>query len=349
MPGRRGTGSARASPAAPPARPAARRSCRHRLAEQLRQRRRLVAERDELGAVPDRRQHRGRRRCPRRPAAAPRRLPASMTVAGASRDQSGAGPRYRMSTNRCGTLARSSASSPASTIRPCSMITTSWHRSWTRSSWWLENSTVAPSAARPDSSSPMALHGDRVQAGERLVEHQQVGFVDQRGDQLDPLLVTVRQRVQAVRRPPGQAEPLQPGIHAAGHVLRRCARTAGRGRRAGPAPASADTGPAPPACTRTGPGPRRRPARLATGPSPRPARPARTPRAWRWSSRPRSGRGNPVSRPGRAENVHRSRAVTRPNRFVTPSKSSICHHLRTENRPPGQRPVEADDPSERDQ
>jgi hypothetical protein len=152
MPGRRGTGSARASPAAPPARPAACRSCRHRLTEQLRQCRRLVAERDEVGTIQDRRQHRGHVGVPADPQP-------GLALSGfddRGRDQSGAGPRYRMSTNRCGTLARSSASSPASTIRPCSMITTSWHRSWTRSSWWLENSTVAPRAARPDSSPAMA-------------------------------------------------------------------------------------------------------------------------------------------------------------------------------------------------
>ena len=52
------------------------------------------------------------------------------------------------------------------------------------------------------------IHGDRVQAGKRLIEHQQVRVADQRGDQLNPLLVAVRQRIQPVRRPPGQVEPL---------------------------------------------------------------------------------------------------------------------------------------------
>ena len=60
------------------------------------------------------------------------------------------------------------------------------------------------------------------------------------------------------------------------------------------------------------------------------------------------GPRKPVSRPGRTVNVHRSRAVTGPNRFVTPSKPSISITL-TDNRPPGQRPVEAEDPSGRDQ
>jgi hypothetical protein len=60
------------------------------------------------------------------------------------------------------------------------------------------------------------------------------------------------------------------------------------------------------------------------------------------------GPRKPVSRPGRAENVHRSRAITGPNRFVTPSKPSIPITL-TENHPPGQRPIEANDPPGRDQ
>jgi hypothetical protein len=64
-------------------------------------------------------------------------------------------------------------------------------------------------------------HGNRAKPGERLIQHQQAGLVHQRRDQLDPLLVPVRQRLQAVRRPVGQAQTLQPGIHAAGHVPRR--------------------------------------------------------------------------------------------------------------------------------
>ena len=44
-------------------------------------------------------------------------------------------------------------------------------------------------------------HGDRIETGERLVEHEQVGLVDERGDQLDALLVAVRQGVKAVARP----------------------------------------------------------------------------------------------------------------------------------------------------
>jgi hypothetical protein len=45
-------------------------------------------------------------------------------------------------------------------------------------------------------------------------------FVYERGDELNPLLVAVRQRVQAIRRPFGQAQALKPGIQTAGHVFR---------------------------------------------------------------------------------------------------------------------------------
>ena len=228
------------------------------------------------------------------------------------------------------------------------MITTSWHRSCTRSSWWLENSTVAPCAARPDSSSAMALHGDRIQAGERLVEHQQVRLVHQGGDQLDPLLVAVRQRVQAVRRPLGQAEALQPGTHAAVHVLR-------------PAPAElAEVDQLVPH-----PHPRIQAPLLRHVPEPGPVRGADRravppDRSLVQLDQPEHrahgrrlpapfGPRKPVSRPGRAENVHRSRAVTGPNRFVTASKSSMCLASASESGPPGQRPVGANDPSGRDQ
>ena len=97
------------------------------------------------------------------------------------------------------------------------MMTTSSQRSSTRSSWWLENSTVAPVAASSASSSAMAAIAMRVEPGERLVEHEQVRLVDQCRDQLDALLVAVGQRVHAIARPVGQAEPLEP-------ECRRCGR-----------------------------------------------------------------------------------------------------------------------------
>ena len=46
-----------------------------------------------------------------------------------------------------------------------------------------------------------AGHGEGIEAGERLVEHQQVGLVDQGGDQLDTLLVAVREAHRGGRSP----------------------------------------------------------------------------------------------------------------------------------------------------
>ena len=61
----------------------------------------------------------------------------------------------------------------------------------------------------------MCADRDRVEPGERLVEHEQLGLVDERRDQLDALLVAVRQRVEAVVRPIGEAEPFEPAVDAA--------------------------------------------------------------------------------------------------------------------------------------
>ena len=57
---------------------------------------------------------------------------------------------------------------------------------------------------------------DRVEAGDRLVEHQEVGLVDQRRDELHALLVAVvPSRVDAVVGSIGKAEALEPGhVHA---------------------------------------------------------------------------------------------------------------------------------------
>jgi hypothetical protein len=54
------------------------------------------------------------------------------------------------------------------------------------------------------------VDADGVQAGERLVEHEQLRVVHERGGELDALLVAQRQRLHAVARPLGEAEPLDP-------------------------------------------------------------------------------------------------------------------------------------------
>ena len=149
---------------------------------------------------------------------------------------------------------------------------------------------------------------DRIEAGERLVEHEQLRLVDERGDQLDALLVAVRQRVEAVARAIGEAEPLEPGVDAAVDVRARRVRRAGRGTRVGRAPACGDTGPAPRACSRTvlrsaapigAPCQRTAPASSSTSPNT-----ARIAVVFPAPFGPRK----PVSRPGRAANVHPSSA-----------------------------------------
>jgi hypothetical protein len=192
------------------------------------------------------------------------------------------------------------------------------------------------------------LHGDRVQARERLVQHQQVRLVHQGGDQLDPLLVAVRQRVQAVCGPIGQAETLQPGPHAAVHILGLAPAQLAEVDQLVPDPHPRiqapllrhvpEPGPVRGADRRTVPPDRSlvqldEPEHRAHG------------RRLAGPVRPRK----PVSRPGRAENEHRSRANTGPNRFVTPSKSSMCLASASDSGPRGQRPVEANDPSGWDQ
>ena len=50
------------------------------------------------------------------------------------------------------------------------------------------------------------VDGHRVEAGERLVEHEDVGLVDQRADQLDALLVAEREVLQLVAGAVGQTD-----------------------------------------------------------------------------------------------------------------------------------------------
>ena len=99
---------------------------------------------------------------------------------------------------------------PSATTRPRSTTTARSHRSSTRSSWCDENSTVAPRRASPTSTLERASTATRVEAGERLVEHEHVGPVDQRADQLHPLLVAEREVLELVAGPVGEAELAEP-------------------------------------------------------------------------------------------------------------------------------------------
>ncbi len=56
------------------------------------------------------------------------------------------------------------------------------------------------------------VHPDRVEAGERLVEDQELGVVHQRGRELGALLVAVGQLVQTRPAAVTEAEPLEPAV-----------------------------------------------------------------------------------------------------------------------------------------
>ena len=94
---------------------------------------------------------------------------------------------------------------PDATIRPRSIITTDSQSRSTSSSWWLENTTGAPaSACRRRISED--VDADRVQTRERLVQHEHLRPVHERGRELDALLVAERERLGAVAGSIGDAE-----------------------------------------------------------------------------------------------------------------------------------------------
>jgi hypothetical protein len=64
------------------------------------------------------------------------------------------------------------------------------------------------------------VHGERVEAAERLVEHQRDRLVHQRGRDLHPLLVAQRQRLEYVGRPLGEPEPVEDLAGPLGGVVR---------------------------------------------------------------------------------------------------------------------------------
>ena len=112
-------------------------------------------------------------------------------------------------------------SSPASTIRPWSMMTTSSHRSSTRSSWWLENSTVAPAGGELGEQlghAPMAI-GSRPENGSSSTSRS--GSLTRAAISWTRCWLPCDERVEAVAGPVGEAEPLEPGVDAAADVVAR--------------------------------------------------------------------------------------------------------------------------------
>ena len=72
-----------------------------------------------------------------------------------------------------------------------------------------EDDRDAPVARLPAEHVRQDIHPDRVQARERLIEDQYVGLVDERGCQLDALLVPQRQGLHAVVRITDDLEELE--------------------------------------------------------------------------------------------------------------------------------------------
>ena len=90
------------------------------------------------------------------------------------------------------------------------MMATDWHRSSTRSIWWLENNTPRPGRGLVDEHGADGVDPDGVETREGFVEHEELGLVDEGGGELHPLLVAERQRLELARGAVGHAELLEP-------------------------------------------------------------------------------------------------------------------------------------------
>ena len=155
---------------------------------------------------------------------------------------------------------------------------------------------------------------ERIEPRERFVEHQQAGIADEcRGD-LDLLLLSLRQLLDAAARRVRQVHAVEPAGHLGGGMRRRSTPSAWRGRSTCRGLFGADRARVPPAGSRSRARafrPRRR--RAASGP-------ARFARAW--SSRRRSGRRDRTHhrrrrRATRLPGPARRRAAWRPRTRAT--------------------------------
>ena len=105
--------------------------------------------------------------------------------------------------------------SPTATIDPSRMIPTRSLSRSTSSSWWEENITGHAGCGLVAQDSAHDVDGHRVEAGERLVEHEDLRVVDERRGELDALLVAQAQLDDLVVAPVGDAEHLGPALHRA--------------------------------------------------------------------------------------------------------------------------------------
>ncbi len=90
------------------------------------------------------------------------------------------------------------------------MMPTRSHSRSTSSSSWLEEDDRHTRVRPLAEDAGHHVDGDRIQAGERLVEHEHIGPEDEGRGQLDPLLVAQAQGLQFGVAPVGEAEPVQP-------------------------------------------------------------------------------------------------------------------------------------------
>ena len=90
-------------------------------------------------------------------------------------------------------------------------------------------------------------HVDRIEPGERLVHDQHLGVVEDRRDELDLLLVALRQLLDLALAVVGDAEPLEPVVDLGPARRRREPRRAPRRSEAARRPSSSGRARAPPA------------------------------------------------------------------------------------------------------
>ena len=206
---------------------------------------------------------------------------------------------------------RRSASVPVSTARPSRMMVTRSQSASTSARMWLDSSTVR-SPRRFSSRMHLAEHllHQRVQAGGRLVQDQQLDVGGERGDERHLLPVALGVGAALLARV--ELEPLQQLVAALRGPVRRAAGRAGRSprRRRGSATASRR-----PARTRAAGAARSRPAtgrRRAASPCRRRRASARAGSGWWWSCRRRWGRGSRA--PPRCVPAGRARPARRSGR-----------------------------------
>ena len=104
---------------------------------------------------------------------------------------------------------------PSSTLRPRLMSAIESHSRSTVSIWWLERTSVLPWRRRSTNTSRIRLTAHRVEAGERLVEDQHLGVVEDGGDELRLLLHALAELVELAVAPRREAHALQPRRQAA--------------------------------------------------------------------------------------------------------------------------------------